>query len=64
MHWTEILHSEKQNQISRSAISEEKQVAATLYYLVDKGRMRKVSNSFGIGKSIISKIMRRILFLL
>ena len=30
-------------------VSVETQVAATLYYLADEGRMRKVSNSFGLG---------------
>ena len=38
-------------------ISVEKQVAA-LYYLADEGRMRKVENSFGIGKSAVSKMIR------
>ena len=41
-----------------------KQVAAALYYLVDEGRMRKVANYFSIGKSTISEIIRRVLFLL
>ena len=45
-------------------ISVEKQVSVTSYYLVDEGRMGKVANSFGIGKSTISKIIRRVLFLL
>ena len=39
-------------------ISVEKQVAATLYYLADEDRMWKVANSFGIGKSTVSKIIR------
>ena len=41
-------------------ISVEKQVAATLYYLADESRMRKVVNSFGIEKSTVSKIIRRV----
>ena len=41
-------------------VSVEKQVAATLYYLAEEGRMRKVSNVFGIGKSTISKVIRRV----
>ena len=45
-------------------ISVEKQVSVTSYYFVDEGRMGKVANSFGIGKSTISKIIRRVLFLL
>ena len=48
----------------RDPISVEKQVAAALYYLADEGRMRKVANSFGIEKWTISKIIRRVLFLL
>ena len=42
----------------RDPISVEKQVAAILYYFAYKGRMRKVANSFGIGKSKVSKIIR------
>ena len=41
----------------RDPISVEKQVSATLYYFADEGRMRKVANSFGIGKSTVSKII-------
>ena len=41
-------------------ISVEKQVAATLYYLADEGRLRNVTNSFGIGKSTVFKIIRRV----
>ena len=48
----------------RDPISVENQVTAALYYLRDTGRMQKVANSFGIGKSIISTIIRRVLFLL
>ena len=47
----------------RNPISGEKQVAATLYYFADEGRMRKGANSFAIGKSTISKIIRLLLFL-
>ena len=42
----------------RKRISVVKQVAASLYYLVEEDRMRKVTNSFGIGKSTVSKIIR------
>ena len=38
-------------------MSVETQVADTLYYLADEGTMRKVSNSFGLGKS---KVIRRV----
>ena len=35
-------------------------MAATLYYFADEGRMQKVANSFGIGKSTVFKIIRRV----
>ena len=44
----------------RNAVPVDKQVAATLYYLSDKGRMRKVANAFGIGKSTVLIIIRRV----
>ena len=43
-------------------ISVEKQVTATLYYLADEGRLRKMANSFGIEKSKIVKTIRRSFF--
>ena len=39
-------------------------MATILYYLKNEGRTRKVVNSFGMGKSIISKIIKRVLLLL
>ena len=39
-------------------VSVEKQVAVTLYYLSDEGRMRKAANSFGLAKNTVSKIIR------
>ena len=45
-------------------ISVEKQVTATLYYLVDEGRLRKMTNSFGIEKSILSGVLFLLLFTL
>ena len=41
-------------------MSAETQVAVTLYYLADQGRMRKVSNSFGLGKATVSKVVCRV----
>ena len=38
----------------RDTLSVETQLAATLYYLADEGRFRKVANAFGIGKSSVS----------
>ena len=46
----------------RDSISVEKQVTATLYYLADKGRLRKVANSFGMGELTVSKIIMRVSF--
>ena len=43
----------------RIAVDVEKQVAVTLYYLSDEGRMRKCANSFGIARSTVSQIVRR-----
>ena len=48
----------------RDPISVKKQVAAILYYLADEDSMRAMANSFGIGKSTVSKIIRSVLFLL
>ena len=42
------------------AVAIDKQVAATLYYLSDEGRLRKFANAFGIGKSTVSIIIRRV----
>ena len=44
----------------RNAVPVDKQVAATLHYLSDKGRMRRVVNAFEIGKSTFSIIIRRV----
>ena len=35
-------------------LSVQTRVPVTLYYLVDKGHMRKVANASGIGKSAVS----------
>ena len=41
-----------------------KQVAITLYYLSDKGRYRKVANAFGVARSTVSKVVRRVYFVI
>ena len=51
---------QKQTTRFLKAISVEKQIASTLYYLSDEGRLRKVANAFGIGKSTASKIIRTV----
>ena len=44
----------------RRPISRESQVATTLYCLSDTGCMRKNANSFGIGKSTVSCIVKNV----
>ena len=44
----------------RNAVPVDKQTAVTLYYLSDEGGMEKVANAFGIGKSTVSVIIRRV----
>ena len=51
---------QKQSAAMRDALSVETQVIATLYYLADKGRFRKVTNAFGIGKSSVSAKIREV----
>jgi hypothetical protein len=46
----------------RTPISVEKQLAITLYYLSDEGRYRKVANAFGISRSSVSLIIRRVCY--
>ena len=48
---------QKQTTRFRKLISVEKQVASTLYYLSDEGRLKKVANAFGIGKSTAFRII-------
>ena len=36
-------------------------MVTSLYHLADEGRMRKVADSFGIGKSTVLKIIRRVI---
>lgn len=51
---------EKKQTNIRSPISVECQVAATLYYLSDEGRLRKTANAFGISRASVSLIIRRV----
>ena len=44
----------------RRPISVETQMAVTLYYLSDEGRYRKVANAFGISRSSVSILVRRV----
>ena len=51
---------EKETTRFRVPVSVETQIAATLYYLSDGGRMRKTANSFGLATPTISCIVRRV----
>ena len=44
----------------RAPVSVEMQVAVTLYYLSDSGRMRKTANAFGIATCTVSRIVQRV----
>ena len=46
----------------RMPVPVEKQVAVTLYYIADEGRLRKVANAFGLAKSTVSVIVQRVCF--
>ena len=48
----------------RPSISLEKQVAVTLYYLSDEGRLYKSANAFGIARSTVSIIIRSVSYAL
>ena len=51
---------EKQVTNMREPVEVERQVAATLYYLSDEGRLRKTANAFGLSRSSVSIIIRRV----
>ena len=42
---------EKQVTVMRTPVLPETQVAITLYYFSDEGRLRKVANAFGLSRS-------------
>lgn len=46
--------------IMRTPVDVIKQVAVTLYYLSDEGRLRKTVNAFGISRQVVSKIVRKV----
>lgn len=50
----------RQATIMRSPVEVERQVALTLYYLSDEGRLRKTANAFGLSRPCISVIVRRV----
>ena len=50
----------KSDTTMRKAISIETQIAITLYYLADEGWYRKIANAFGVSRSSISLVIRRV----
>ena len=51
---------EKETTRFRKSLSVETQVAITLYYIADEGRMQKVANAFGIAKCTVSVVVRSV----
>ena len=51
---------ERQVTVMREPVSVETQLAVTLYYLLDEGRLRKVANAFGLSRSCCSIIVSRV----
>jgi len=54
------VHVERQVTVMRSPVDVEKQVAMTLYYLSDEGRLRKTANAFGVSRPCVSVVIRRV----
>lgn len=46
--------------IMRSPVDVVKQIAVTLYYLSDEGRLRKTANTFRFSRQVVSKIIRKV----
>ena len=46
--------------IMHSPVDDVKQVALTLYYLSNEGRLRKTANAFGVSRQVTSKIIRKV----
>lgn len=44
----------------RKPVDADTQVAVTLYYLSDEGRLRKTANAFGLSRATVSLIVRRV----
>jgi hypothetical protein len=52
------LYIEKETTRFRKPLSVAIQVAITLYYIADEGRMQKMANAFGIAKCTVSVVVR------
>ena len=50
---------ERQATIMCEPVKADRQVALT-YYLADEGHMRKIANSFGLSRSFVSIIIRKV----
>lgn len=46
--------------VMRAPVDVVKQVAVTLYYLSDEGRIRKTANAFGLSRQVVSNIIRKV----
>ena len=55
---------EKKETVMRKPIDVETQLAVTLYYLSDEGRLRKTANAFGLARCTVSKIVRDVTFVI
>ena len=51
---------EGKTKIMRAPVDVVKQVAVTLYYLSDEGRLRKTANAFGLSRQVVSNIIRKV----
>ena len=54
------LYIERQETVMRSPVDVERQVAMTLYYMSDEGRLRKTANAFGVSRPCVSVVIRRV----
>ena len=49
-------HVEGKQTVMRSPVDVVKNVACTLYYVSDEGRLRKTANAFGLSASVCQKL--------
>ena len=52
---------QKRRTIMREPLAIDTRVAITLYCLADEGRYQKLANSFGIGKSLVSVVLKEVM---
>ena len=51
---------QREETIMRAPIDVERQVAMTLYYFSDEGRLPKTANAFGVSRPTVSVVIRRV----